>query len=159
MEARKITVQVHCPPRDVNGNKFNSMFRCQHEWKIGNTTADLIVVKRKDLPVVSDDQKPAQLDDLHNGDEAIGRPRAVLAEEFQGLVDEVCLSCIILKHQKIDFDFAPRAQKYSAPKKSKLEELEEEESVGSVEQPKPEQKPEPKLEPAKQNGQPGQQRR
>lgn len=120
MKAYKIEVQVHCGPREFNGNKHNGLWRCCRHWPVGTTKATLTVVRGRDLPKVSDDQRPAQLDELH----AQG---AVLDTEYQGLVDEVSLSMLVLRHETATFDFKP--PKEMAPRKLAIDELEEEDAT------------------------------
>jgi hypothetical protein len=125
MKAFKIQVQVHCAPREFGGNKYDSMWRCQRQWPVGTTKADLVVVRRADLPKVSDDQRPAQLDALH-------KQGAVTELEFQGLVDDVSLATLVLKRERCDFEF--KTVQELEPKKLIVDEWDEEDATRPAQQ-------------------------
>jgi len=127
MNAYKIQVQVHCPPRNVNGNEFHGMHRCGMYWPEGKTIATLIVVRAKDMPECSPDMVPAQRAELRTCKGPNGEP-VVLDYQFQALVEDKVLSAVVLKRERTTFEFVP-AIKVKATKKSILDEFDEEDAT------------------------------
>jgi len=115
MQAVKVTVQIHCPARESNGTKYDGMWRASHKWPVGKSTKDLIVVRRKDLPEVSDDQRHAQVESLH-------KQGAILDIDYQELVEDPILSVLVLKHERTEFNFVTEARK-NAEKKLAIESM------------------------------------